>query len=763
MDTEHDSQAFINRRNSGGNQPQSLPGQLTVKPDDGDEQKLDLAWLLGVVRRRLPIMAGVAIVLTAISGSTIVLKSKSIVPEYEGSFRILVEPVTAEDRLAKQFLSSQTNNADIQKIEVEKSSLLDYETQIRVLLSSKLMEPVIKDMQKKYPDINYNSMITKLLIFRVNYEKDGTQYGTKILEVSYRDKNPEKVNFILDKLSQTYLRYSKQERLSSLKQGLDFLNQQLPQLRGQVDTLQGQLQKLRQQYNVSDPEQADTMLFQQALALEKDRLDTQVQLAETRAFYATLQKQLREGNPTGVLATDSKTYETLIGKLQGLETEIASMSPQFREDSPPIQVLRERQQNIQNLLRQQAEGILKKVAGQLEGLENRYQTIAQTERQVKQKLQQLPDVSRQYGDLQRKLEVATQNLKEFLAKREALRLDAAQQEVPWELIENPQLRVDEEGNLLSVATKQTKKQLAIAIVLSALLSIGLGFLIEALNTVFHTPEDVKGETKLPILGVIPFAKELKKLPKKQKEFASLPEVGSLNESLGGNLVNNGNGRASLNFYTDSPFLEAFRSLYTNIRLISANRPITSLAVSSAVPGDGKSTVAINLALAAAAIGQRVLLVDADLRRPSLHTRLNLPNVRGLGDVIATDLSINDAIGRSPSDKNLFVLTAGQNSSDPIKLLSSDKMQYLIEQFQARFDLVIYDSPPLVGLADSNILAANTDGTVLVVGIDKTDRTMLMKALDGLKISGGSVLGIVANGLKGYTAPAYPSYSRTGKN
>jgi Mrp family chromosome partitioning ATPase len=84
--------------------------------------------------------------------------------------------------------------------------------------------------------------------------------------------------------------------------------------------------------------------------------------------------------------------------------------------------------------------------------------------------------------------------------------------------------------------------------------------------------------------------------------------------LGGNLVNNGNGRASLNFYTDSPFLEAFRSLYTNIRLISANRPITSLAVSSAVPGDGKSTVAINLALAAAAIGQRVLLVDADLRR-----------------------------------------------------------------------------------------------------------------------------------------------------
>jgi Mrp family chromosome partitioning ATPase len=105
------------------------------------------------------------------------------------------------------------------------------------------------------------------------------------------------------------------------------------------------------------------------------------------------------------------------------------------------------------------------------------------------------------------------------------------------------------------------------------------------------------------------------------------------------------------------------------------------------------------------------------------------------------------------------MTAGQATSDSIKLLSSDKMQYLMEQFQAFFDLVIYDTPPLVGLADGNILAANTDGIILVVGLQKTDRSVLAKSLDSLKISGASVLGFVANGIKGYAPVSYSPYNR----
>jgi capsular exopolysaccharide synthesis family protein len=120
-------------------------------------------------------------------------------------------------------------------------------------------------------------------------------------------------------------------------------------------------------------------------------------------------------------------------------------------------------------------------------------------------------------------------------------------------------------------------------------------------------------------------------------------------------------------------------------------------------------------------------------------------VRGLGDAISTDISLNDAIGRAPNQDNLFVLTAGQIPPDPIELLSSKKMHYLMEQFQAFFDLVIYDTPPLGGLADTHLIAAHTDATIMVVQIGKTDRSQVRKVLEELKISGASVLGIVAKG------------------
>jgi len=183
----------------------------------------------------------------------------------------------------------------------------------------------------------------------------------------------------------------------------------------------------------------------------------------------------------------------------------------------------------------------------------------------------------------------------------------------------------------------------------------------------------------------------------------------------------------------------------------------SLAITSAVKGDGKSTVAFYLAKTAASVGLRVLLVDADLRSPQLHFQLGLPNVRGLSDAIATDLSLNDAIQRSPEEDNLFVLTAGHTPHDPIKLLSSKKMLYLMEQFQVCFDLVIYDTPPLVGLADAHILSAHTDGTLLVVKLDRTDRSLVTKALEGLKISGASVLGTVVNGIKGSSLASMPRH------
>lgn len=754
MDTEDNLPPFSSKPN--GKLLQSLPPVHTAEAEESSGQTVDLAWVFAVARRRGVVIVGVALALIVSSGLGLVWSKRKTIPEYQGSFKLLVEPATAEDRLRNQFLMSQNQGLDIQRVELDRS-LLDYETQIRVLKSPQIMNPVLQQLRTRYPDINYNSLLKSLSIERVTYKKDEKQEGTKILEVGYKDKDPKKIEFFLKTIADTYLNYSLQERQKSLKQGLEFIETQLPNLQQQVDTLQAQLQKLRQQYNMTNPEEANRFLTEHVLGIRNQRLATEVELAETRALYNTLKRQLSEAKPTAVVSSEGEAYRTLISELQKIETQIASDSTRFREDSPPMKALREKQQNLRLLLSQQAEGKLEKVAGQIRGLEDRYKTIVQTENQVNQKLEQLPTVSRQVIDLQQKIDVATNNLKEFLVKRESLKLDAAQQEVPWQLINPPELWRNDKGILLPVEANSIKRPLVIAVILSWLLGIGVGFLIEILHTVFHTPEEIKGATRLPILGVIPFAKKLQKLPKKLNQVAIVAQVANLPPAKD-QLLLAGNDNQP-NGYSASPFTEAFRSLYTNIRLLSSQKPIYSLAISSAVPADGKTTIAVYLAQTAAAIGQRVLLVDADLRFPQLHSRLSLPNVQGLSETIATDLDLNDAIQQSPLYDNLFVLTAGRILSDPIKLLSSDRMQYLMEQFQARFDLVIYDMPPLLGLGDGNLLAANADGTLLVVGLEQTDRSQLMKALEGLKISGASILGIVANGMRGHAANSYASYRR----
>ncbi len=160
-------------------------------------------------------------------------------------------------------------------------------------------------------------------------------------------------------------------------------------------------------------------------------------------------------------------------------------------------------------------------------------------------------------------------------------------------------------------------------------------------------------TKLPVLGVIPFTKELKKLGKSVKKLSPEPAFVTLARQTSGNRSGTGTVLSAAIITTVPPFVEGFRSLHTNIRLLSSNSPIHSLVIGSAEAGDGKSTVALHLAEAAAAIGQRVLLVDADLRSPQLHTRLDLPNFQGLTDAISTDISLNDLIQRPSGENTLF--------------------------------------------------------------------------------------------------------------
>ncbi len=715
-----------------GKLSQSLNQRYANAVENSDEEKVlkEIKKLVAAGQRRAIVIIAGAIA----SSSAMVFFLSTRPPIYQGKFQLLVEPVTAAEN---KLLSVVSQTLGITNPKTNES--LDYESQIRVLKSPRLMMPIIDNIKNKYPDVDKN-FAEEVKIERIMKEDE----GTKILEISYSNKNPDRVQFVLDEISKAYLKYSREDRHSYLSQGLGFIENQIPQMQQQVDTLGKRLQALRQQYNLVDPAIQDRYLSEQANAIVKERVDIQMKLAQSRSVYTMLQQLYNEGNYAAVLSQDNEAYNKLIAQIHELDKEIEATSARFREESKTMRVLREQERELRERSQKEALNILQKAKSEVEALETRQQIVVDAENRLRQRVSQLPAITREANQLEAKLQVSNQTLNQLLAKRDQLRIEAAQQEIPWQLIAPPEIPRDQNGK--PIKAKLSKKHLALIVVVGLVFGLMLGFVIEVINNVFHTPDEVEEETKLPVIGIIPFARKVRKPINKVGRFAfltaAIKRVLPKKEKQG-----------------DSPVIEAFRSLYTNVRLLTPDTVIRSLVVGSATPAEGKTTVAVYLAQTAAAIGQRVLLVDADLRRPKVHVQLSLPNEQGLSDILTKDIGLNDAIARVSPEENLFVLTAGSIPKDPIKLLSSEKMRDLMEQFQSFFDLVIYDTPPLVGLADSNLLAAHSDGIVLVVGLQKTDRSMLIKALDGLSIAGASVFGVVANGIKGYKPKEYSTYYR----
>ena len=746
----------INDRDRNDNYVYSAPvvNQTVSEPD---EDGIDLRQLTSIIKHRLRLIGAVAFGMTT-AAALITFNQE---PLYEGSFQLLVEPVTEEQEDPLSVLQQDFGG-------------LDYETQIEVLRSPRVLNPIISTLTKKYPEIEYKELIrpkkSPLKIDQVD--------ETKIIEISYIDADPQKIQFILDNLSEAYLRYSLEERRVEVKQGLDFVESQLPEVRARVDRLQEKVQNFRQKYNLLNPEQQAEILASQQVDFEQRSFETQAELKETQSLYTLLQNQLGL-EPQQALAasylSESPRYQNLLDELQKVEVELAQESARFLPENPAVQTLQEKRSKLLTLLQKEAGGVLGanlsntventpnltspstlrlelnqeyiQAANKLEILQIRQEALELAMTELEKLTTQMPVIARQYTDLKRQLTVATESLTRFLTAQEELQLQGAQQALPWQTIAPPLVT----ENPIS---PNPPRNLILGLVSGLLLGLGAAMLAERLDPVFHSSEELKESIKLPILGLIPVQKDLKPVdelettPKKEK--FSLPQLQVGNTTLNINSPPKASKEPTSNskqkWYGASPFLEAFRSLNTNIKLLGSDTSIRSFVISSSIPSEGKSTISCHLAQAAAAMGQKVLLIDADLRRPQVHRWIGVENEEGLSNVLATGLDIEEAIIKVPQWENLSVVTAGEIPPDPTRLLSSQKMYALMERLKSsrKYDLIIYDTPPILGFADGRILSTRTDGVVLVVRIGKTDRSLLKQNIDNIRMSNVPVLGVIAN-------------------
>ncbi len=685
-----------------------------------DEGGLELGQIVAVLRRRVLIVIGTTVVVA----SAAVLKALTDTPIYQSSFEILTEPITLETRIIS------TTNPEALSNQEDVISASVNEAKLKVLKSPRVLEPVVNELQSRYPDIAYQDLYSRLLV--------GTNVDNDILTVQYQDTDPAIVRDVLELVAQTYVDFSLEDRQSNILRGVRFVDEQLPQLRSRVDTLQDELEVLRQSHNLIDPELQGEQISEQLGGFRQEQLGIQVQLDASKRLYAELQRELTQQGATAAASalSDDPRYQVLLDQLLEIDRKIAQESVLLNEESPEIQVLFAQRQNLIPLVQQQGVLVQQNLTSYIRELEIRNQALSDAINVLNTQIKGLSSVARQYSDIQRELQIATNNLNEFLLQREALRIDAAQRQAPWEILSQP--------TRPQASVASAKRNLVLGTTLGLLIGTGIALAIDKLSSVIHTPKELKDITRLPLLGIIPFNRY------SESDSSTTLERLLKETTLDIETVDN---EVSTN-YSSIPFTEAFRSLYTNIRLVNPDTPIRSLTISSSVPNEGKSTVAIHLAQAAAAMGQNVLLVDADLRRPSIHRLLGLDNHHGLADLIALDLPLEETVQRSTLHRNLFILTAGQPPPDPPIILASSAMQRMRHKAQEAFDLIVYDTPPLIGFADSFLVTSQSQGLLMVVGLERVKRFQIEQALEELRVSGIPILGAVANGDQTQTTTTY---------
>ncbi|WP_342433994.1 CpsD/CapB family tyrosine-protein kinase [Neobacillus sp. FSL H8-0543] len=200
------------------------------------------------------------------------------------------------------------------------------------------------------------------------------------------------------------------------------------------------------------------------------------------------------------------------------------------------------------------------------------------------------------------------------------------------------------------------------------------------------------------------------------------------------------------FDPKSPISEQYRTIRTNVQFSTVDEEVKTLMVTSSGPGEGKSTTVANLAVVFAQQGKKVLLVDADMRKPTAHYTFNMSNVYGLTSVLTKQATLINAVEES-QENNLFILTSGPIPPNPAELLSSKAMEQFFLDAQEFFDLVIFDTPPLLAVTDAQILANKCGGTILVISSGKTENEMALKAKELLDTAQSKLLGVVLNNKK----------------
>ncbi|MDJ0732500.1 MAG: polysaccharide biosynthesis tyrosine autokinase [Nostocaceae cyanobacterium] len=708
--------------------------------------------LFAVLIRRFPWFLGIFIISIVVAG-VITIKTKST---YKSSMQLLVEP-NYQGKVERGGVPNEAKNEF-----TDPYFVVDTATQLNLMRTSGLLQQAIKKLKSDYPDLKLEKLRRSLSLTQIKDKEDNI--ATKIFEVEYTSTDPVKTQKVLQAIREVYIQYNKKQQEERLKKGLKVIREQLKQVSDEVTTAEGNLQRFRRNQNLIDPESQAQALEKAFNNLQQQRRSTLAEYQETIARYNSLQKQLKRSPQNALVSSrlsQSSRYQSLLNEIQKTELAISQERLRFTDETPQVQKLIAQRNSQMELLQQEVGRTLGRKSannngsnsillqqgqlGQIDinlasqlvetqthllALRARDHSLAEKEQQMQSKIKRFPLILAEYNRLQPQIQLGRNRLQQLLKAEQELRQELSKGGFDWQVVEEPLLGI-------KVGPKP-KQNLLLGAVVGLMLGAISAFVRESSDDAVRTTAELEKQVPLPLIGTtpkLPAAKttELIDLPFGKPEFLSPWTIQIL----------------------QSPARwESLDMIFKNIELMSEVSSLKSLMVTSAIPDEGKSSMAFGLAMSAARLHKKVLLIDANLREPSLHLQVNIPNEHGLSSLLTTDVSLPNQIGiQSPQSSYIDILTAGPIPADPANLLSSPRMAQLMATFEENYDLVILDAPPVLGLVDAMLTASSCRSVVMVASIGRVTRTQLAQAT--AMLSRLNLIGVVANGVSNSTYSYVP--------
>ena len=641
------------------------------------------------------------IALALIFTLAIFVRNSMKIPMYRASGLLMIEPEKDIINLTGRFGYGDYRNEY-------------FNTQLRILQSRSLAKTVYEEIGV-YPGISISPIEM-----------------TRLVNISCRNPDPETAAKIINTLFDKYIEFNALIKSRSSREISTSIGKQITELRNRLAQKQEELQKYSKKKDLYFLSRRDSTVVEKFSDLNRAFTQAQINRVNKEAKYMEIKGMKFEDYP---MIKNSSLISSLKGEYSRLEAEYRNKAQIYKENYPQMVQIRSQLdtqlERINKETRELAGKILKEARTEYSSAKKEEDSLKALLNKQKGEMSTSNTDAIYYNSLN--VEVANMNtLLNYLVRRQKESLLSSEMEG----LQTNNIRVIDRAEVPKFPlSSRRRRALIMAFMFGTGLGLGLIFLVDFMDRTLKTPEDVKNYLNVPALGIVPSSEGKSGLSYYSYHY------GSKKKAVSKGVVKN---IELINFRDpECPFAEHYRSIRTSIQLSTPKSPPRIISISSAMPGEGKTTTVVNLAISFAQLGKKVVIIDGDLRKPRIHKIFKLKNTLGLSSFLAGRAKVSDILQKTHIN-NVFVATSGPIPPNPAELIDSEVMSTMLTKILEKVDFIFIDTPPMIGIVDPILVGKHSDGMILVNWGGKTRIDNVQKAKEECDKFGIRLLGIVLN-------------------